>query len=227
MEKGCDKLVLQLYNSLGQHTQIFEIKITSLTCQAYRWAKKNVQTKVIHLKNYKRYAYALAHDMSFIAVAYFDIKKYTLKKPKLAVFLITAMYRNYNFVFVLPMKIWKKHLKLGCFSNVGEIFRTALTTQIAQKQQKYKINLNFIVLGIYNFAYIMATTSGSFYLLHFLCWYKYDKNVGFKSTKQKLTISYTPCYTVRAENWPQKISKSKIFAANWALIIGNMKFNGL
>jgi hypothetical protein len=43
--------------------------------------------------------------MSFIAVAYFDIKKYTLKKPKLAVFLITAMYRNYNFVFVLPMKI--------------------------------------------------------------------------------------------------------------------------
>ena len=31
---------LQLYNSLGQNTQIFEIKITSLTCQAYRWANK-------------------------------------------------------------------------------------------------------------------------------------------------------------------------------------------
>ena len=64
-------------------------------------------------KNYRKYTYALAHLVSFIALAYFDIKKYTLKQ-KFTVSQIYVeqifsadplLYRNYDFVFSMPMKI--------------------------------------------------------------------------------------------------------------------------
>ena len=62
------------------------------------------------------------------------------------------MYRNYNFLFVLLMKI-NPLSKVGYYSKIAEIFNTALTAQSAQEQQKYKIHLSFLqyVLGIYNF----------------------------------------------------------------------------
>ena len=41
--------------------------------------------------------------------------------------------------------------KVGYFSKIAKKFRTAMTTQSTQKQQKYKIYFSFLVLGIYTF----------------------------------------------------------------------------
>ena len=56
---------------------------------------------------YKKYAYALAHETNLLM--YLDPKKYIYAlKQKFAIFSLfsanTTLYKNSNFVFVLPMK---------------------------------------------------------------------------------------------------------------------------
>ena len=65
---------LQLCNSLGHNTQIFEIKITSLTCQAYRWVKKKLQQHLAALIYYTSSADTSTIKMSaFKAPALLDL----------------------------------------------------------------------------------------------------------------------------------------------------------
>ena len=58
-------------------------------------------------KYYKKYAYALAHETNLLM--YLDPKEYIHSlKQKFAIFSLfsanTTLYKNSNFVFVLPMK---------------------------------------------------------------------------------------------------------------------------
>ena len=46
------------------------------------------------------------------------------------------MYRNSNFIFVLPMKICKNNLKLGSFSKIEEIFSTLKTGLVSPDRWK-------------------------------------------------------------------------------------------
>ena len=47
------------------------------------------------------------------------------------------MYRNSNFVFLLPMKILEKNpSKVGYFSKIAENFSTAKSTSSAQRVEK-------------------------------------------------------------------------------------------
>ena len=85
---------LQLYNSLGQNTQIFEIKITSLTCQAYRWVKKKIIQQHLAAFIY----YTSSADTSTIKMSAF-------KAPALLVPVGPAARRKINHILLVQSSV--------------------------------------------------------------------------------------------------------------------------
>ena len=86
-----------LHNSLGQNTQIFEIKITSLTCQAYRWVKKKIIQQHLAAFIY----YTSSADTSTIKMSAF-------KAPALLVPVGPAARRKINHILysLVSVRLW-------------------------------------------------------------------------------------------------------------------------
>ena len=106
--------------------------------------------KVIHPKCYKKCAYDLVHEMSFVCTAYFGPKKYSLTK-KIAVssllLLINFFIRTLQCTERLILYLFceeKKTLKSRYFSKIAKIFQYCQNGPICPTRAKVQDSFEFL-----------------------------------------------------------------------------------